>query len=146
MTILNLIPGVAEAKLAIAGVIATILLGGGLYVWHDFHELHKLQAVNAVLISNNKVLQENVDTSNKNFATCTSASNSDQVTIANLLKERAETQDAILVLADRQKTNIDLVNAIHDRLINLEKIAANNGTLSADLRETIRGIEAGVAR
>ncbi len=141
MGLTDLIPGVAEIKtgLGIAVGVAIVALGGWM-VW-EYKDLEKLKEANIILTTNNKQLQENEDILKANQQTCVATNTTDAATIASLLKERQDAQNAVANLAKQQQSNVATIGILGKKLTDLEKNPANDGTLSPDLRETIRGIE-----
>jgi uncharacterized protein HemX len=141
----NLIPGVAELKTGFTAVVAILILvsilGGIGYVWWYHSEFIKLQTDNATLTQNNKNLQENNDVITSNLNTCKSANTTNSDTIQQLLKEREDSENAITVLSNQQKSNANTIAGLQKNLNNLSKDKNNDGVLAPDLRETIRGIE-----
>lgn len=141
MGISDLIPGVAEIKtgLGIAVGVAIIALGGWM-VW-EWKDLQHLKESNTILTENNKQLQENADILKANQQTCVATNTTDSATIASLLKDRQDAQNAVANLSKQQQSNVAAIGILGKKLSELEKNPANDGTLSPDLRETIRGIE-----
>jgi seryl-tRNA synthetase len=143
MGITDLIPGVDEIKLALAGVMAAAVLGGfGWVVW-EYHDLKTMKQENTVLIQNNKILQENDDILKGNLAKAQTANATDQATIQSLIKERNDAQTAIANLAKQKQSDVATIGALGKKLKDMEGNTANDGPLAPDLRETIRGIQGG---
>ncbi len=142
----DLIPGVTEIKMIIALACVGGLVGGGFYIKHEWDYFQELKTDNATLTQNNKVLQENVDVANSNTNKCIADNVTQNATIAGLEKERADAQAAVTNLAAQQKSNTLVISTLQSHLTLLEKVAANDGTLSVDLKETIRGIEGGAPK
>jgi hypothetical protein len=142
MAVTDLIPGVEEVRMVIAGIVLLAVLGGIGYVWWTHEELSALRTANATLTSNNKILQENNDVIKNNFNVCTNANVTNQATVQSFLKERESSQIAITSLAQQKKAGDAIIGNLQQKLSAMEKDPANNGVLAPDLRETIRGIQA----
>jgi polyferredoxin len=134
MAITDLIPGIAEIRMVFAGAVLAVVVGAGWYAYHIYEEVGVLQTANAQYLANQKTLEANQ-------LTCTSANKTNEATIAALTAERQQSQQAIATLAATAKINVDNLSAVSAKLATLMKSPANNGTLSPDLRETIRGLQ-----
>lgn len=134
MSIVDMIPGVEQVKVALNIAIGAAVLIGGLYIyceWHDYQEMKQ----------NYSTLQTNNTTLKNNLNTCVIANSTDNKTITDLLNERSDAKTAVNNLAHQQQSNVATIGALKKKLSDMENDAKNDGPLAPDLRETIRGIE-----
>lgn len=141
MKFLRFVPGVAQLKLIFNGAIALAIVGALIWGGIRYHELLDLRKDNAVLIRNNKVLQQNTDTLRENYLVCQESNEVNIQTISDLIKERDDAERAVEELANQQQANIATIGALQSRLNDLRQDETNNGPLAPVLRETIRGIQ-----
>lgn len=134
----NLIPGVSATKLIVIGLVAASVIG---WVTYTRHTIKSLRADNIVLVQNNKVLQENVDTVKDNLAKTEKANGVLLSTIGDLQKERDNAKAAADALSKEKKSNTKVIGDLQKQLEKLKKDPVNNGPLAPVLRETIRGIQ-----
>lgn len=140
MNIIDLIPGVAQIKSAISIIMAIIFLGACGYIYWEWSDLQDLKKANAVLIENNKVLQENEDVLKGNLTTCQNSNVTNQSTINDLIIERKSAQDIIDNLSKEKQNNLSSVKQLQDT-INSMKNSKSDGPLAPVLKLTIKGIE-----
>ena len=139
----DLIPGVAQVKTAFNIIIAVAIIGVIGYGYFEWRDYQKLKANYELLETNNKQLQVNVDTVKADLDTCKSANSTSDATIKSLLQERSDAQAAVAKLAAAKRSDGAVISGLQGALTNLRKDPKNDGTLAPDLRETIRGIQAG---
>jgi ABC-type nickel/cobalt efflux system permease component RcnA len=142
MALIDLIPGMTQAKAAMAIGGAVVVLSFGAWIWWEVHEVGVLHKEVATLQQNNKVLQQNADVYAADFKTCQAANSTDSKTITDLMNERADAKTSVNILAAQQQSNARTINDLKSQLESMKKDPKNNGVLAPTLRETIRGIQA----
>jgi chromosome segregation ATPase len=143
--LIDAVPGVSQAKLAVRGAIAVGILiaiaSVGLYIWGLKNANDSLTNDVNRLTADNTQLQANVDTVKSNFKICQDSNITQELTINKLLLERQENVDAVAALAKAEKANEKTILTLKQKLAVLNADAANNGPLANNLKETIRSIQ-----
>lgn len=138
----NLIPGVSQLKLIGATVAGVIVLSGAAYVVWEIHEVKALSEQVTVLKQNQVTLKNNANTAIANYNTCKSANDVNSQTIKSLEAERQDAVTSVNVLAGKTQSDARTISDLKAKFDSMNKDPKNNGSLSPDLREAIRGIQA----
>ena len=143
MAIEDLIPGVSQAKLIMAGVVLAVMVGVGITIVVQHKTIKGLREDIVLLEANNKTLKDNTDTLRQNYLVCSEANKSSTATIAALTAERQDALDALAALSAEQVVAANRIAQLNKLLDNLRADPANNGPVAPVLRETIRAIQEG---
>lgn len=143
MALEDLIPGVSQAKLIVAGILLAAIAGLGFTLWWQHSTINKLQADAEVYKLNAQTQKENNDTLRENYIVCSNSNKTNNATIESLTAERDDAKLAIDNLARQRRDDERRIGGLNATLDKLRKDPANNGPLAKSLRETIRGIQNG---
>ncbi len=131
---LNLIPGVAELKAALAVLLLAGLCFGGWDVWNTYHQVDVLKAQVTLLQTNQKTYAADL-------ASCTAANKTDEATIAQLTSDRAAAQTAINQLTATTTTVQANLAQVRSQLAAISKLKGSDGALSPDLLTVLKGLK-----
>jgi uncharacterized protein HemX len=126
-------------KLLVGAFAVIVLLIGVIAYQHKSVKLVKAES--AALRQNISTLTQNVAVLQFNYLECQSANSENSETIDNLLKERTESQAAIMSLASQKESDLKKIASLQSTVDQLRKDPKNNGALAPVLRETIRQIQ-----
>ena len=137
--------GGTQIKAVAMTIVITLFLAGIAGVAWRIHSLKgdvaTLQTQVTTLTANNKIIQENNDVLKSDLIAAQDVNATDNKTITDLLNERNDAKTAVDTLSAQSRANKQVIGTLQSNLDNLRKNPANDGVLSKDLRETIRGIQ-----
>lgn len=143
MALEDLIPGVSQVKLIIAGVVLAAMVGVGLTVYFQHKTIKGLREDITTLETNNATLKQNTDILRANYLTCSTTNQTNAATIEALKAERQDAVDALAALAKERQKDANRIARLNTLIDNLRNNPTNNGPVAPVLRETIRAIQEG---
>jgi cell division protein FtsB len=132
-------------KLVILGVLLGVTLLACGFLAFKYHSMsasiETLKSEKSVLETNNKIMQANNQVLKENMDALVQANKSTADTTDALIKERSKAQLAINTLASSTVSDKALISNLKQKLADIIKDPANDGTLAPSLRETIRQVQ-----
>lgn len=139
--LINLVPGVAQVKWIIAGIVLTMLIGATITFKVQHNKIQTLRSDNTLLTLDVKTLNANAEILRDNYTICAASNKTNLETIAKLTAERQDALNALSAFADQKKKDDRKIAQLRRMLDELNKDPLNNGPVAPVLRETIRAIQ-----